>query len=255
MTRAIDAVTFDIWDTLVRDESDEPKRAALGLEPKRQARRRLVWEALSREAPIDLAAVSLAYDTTDAAFSHVWHDQHVTWPVRERLGIVLAGLGRTLPAEAFAEVVRATEGMEVEVPPDLIEGAAQAVAELATRYKLCIISDAIVSPGRALRRLLAHHGIVQHFQGFAFSDEVPHSKPHRDMFQAAADQLGVPFSRMVHIGDREHNDVRGPHALGMKAILFTAARTKDLEGTTADAVCARHDALVAAIDALAGGAQ
>ena len=33
------------------------------------------------------------------------------------------------------------------------------------------------------------------------------------------------------------NDVRGPHALGMKAILFTATRDRDRAGSTADAVC------------------
>ncbi len=34
----IAAITFDFWDTLAADDSDEPKRAALGLPAKAQAR-------------------------------------------------------------------------------------------------------------------------------------------------------------------------------------------------------------------------
>ena len=75
---------------------------------------------------------------------------------------------------------------------------------------------------------------------FAFSDEVGHSKPHRAMFAAAAEQLDVPIESMIHIGDRDHNDVQGAHALGMKAILFTATRDVDRTGTHADAICERY---------------
>ena len=58
----IEAVTFDLWDTMIRDDSDEPKRAALGLRSKRDERRHLVWQALNDVAPIDKAAVARAYD-------------------------------------------------------------------------------------------------------------------------------------------------------------------------------------------------
>ena len=55
---------------------------------------------------------------------------------------------------------------------------------------------------------------------------------------------------MVHIGDRDSNDVKGPQALGMKAVLFTAKRAQDAAITTADAICDNHAALPAAIDSL-----
>jgi putative hydrolase of the HAD superfamily len=56
---------------------------------------------------------------------------------------------------------------------------------------------------------------------------------------------------IVHIGDRDHNDVKGPQALGAKAVLFTASRDQDKDRTSADAVCASHAELPAAIDRLA----
>ena len=248
----IKAITFDLWDTVIHDDSDEPKRRAQGLASKRESRRALVFEALNRREPIELDTVTRAYDVAEAAFSHVWHEQYVTWTVHERLRVLIKGLNRSLPDDQFERLVRAHEQMEVDVCPDPVDGICEAVAELAQRYPLAVVSDAIVSPGRCLRKILENYGIAHHFRGFAFSDEVGFSKPHRNMFASAAQQLGVEVSSLVHIGDRDHNDVKGPHALGMKAVLFAVTRPADKDTTTADAVCESAAELPAIIDRLAG---
>jgi putative hydrolase of the HAD superfamily len=252
VSRKIKAVTFDLWDTIVHDDSDEPKRKAKGLRTKKAERRHLLWQALNSQKPIGEVEVTLAYDVADAAFNRVWHDQHVTWTIGERLEVAMKGLGRTLPPDLLAEVVRQHEDMEVDIRPDLIPGIAEALAAIHGRYRTCIVSDAIVSPGSALRRLLESYDLARHFDGFAFSDEVGYSKPHRSMFESAARQMGVAMEEMVHIGDRDHNDVKGPQKLGMKAILFIATRSADKDKTSADAVCAAHGELLATIDRLAG---
>lgn len=249
----IKAVTFDLWDTIVDDDSDEPKRAAQGLRSKREERRHQVWEALNAHESVDMAAVSLAYDTAEAGFTVVWKELHINWTVEQRLRVVLRGLGRTLPDAAFADLVERHGRMEVEIPPDPIEGIAEALEDLATRYKLCIVSDAIVTPGTGLRDILEHYDLLKHFSGFAFSDEVGHSKPHRSMFDTAAEQLGIEVDELIHIGDRDHNDVKGPHALGAKAVLFIATRPDDRETTTADAICDHHRDLPGIVDRLAAG--
>ena len=249
----IKAVTFDLWDTMVYDESDEPERARRGLRSKRDERRHLLWAALDEIAPIPPETVTLAYDTADAGFNLVWKENHINWTVEQRLHVVLNGLGRGLPEAVFARVVEATGQMEVDLPPDPIEGIAEALAELATRYKLAVVSDSIVTPGTGLRAILEGHGLKQYFSAFAFSDEVGRSKPHRSMFDRAADGLGVRIEEIVHVGDRDQNDVKGPQALGAKAVLFTASRDVDKDRTSADAICASHRELPAAIDRLAAG--
>ncbi len=246
----IKAITFDLWDTLVIDDSDEAKRAEQGLRSKFDERRHLLWEALNAAEPIELEAVRLAYNVGDAAFNKVWKEQHITWPIAERLRVILNELARELPGETFNAVVRAHEEREVDIPPDAMPDAVPVLERLARRYKLCIVSDAIVSPGGCLRRLLENHGLAKFFSGFAFSDEVGHSKPHRSMFESAAGQLGVEIGEMLHIGDRDHNDVKGPQQLGMKAILFTASRDADKTNTSADAICESFDKLEAAIERL-----
>ena len=248
----IRVITFDLWDTVIHDDTDEPKRAAAGLPTKREARRALVRDALAAHSELPAEVVRAAYDVTDAAFTRVWHDLHVTWSVAERLSVLLGGLGVKLPDAVLAGVTAGIEEMELDVMPDPVPGIGDAIESLAARYPLAVVSDAIHAPGRCLREWLERHRLLNHFGAFAFSDEVGHSKPHPDIFNRAAAGLGVDVSEMLHIGDREHNDVRGPHALGMKAILFTATRDRDLAGNTADAVCARAADLPAVVERLAG---
>lgn len=251
MNHRIRAVTFDLWDTILRDESDEPKRKAKGLRSKAAERRHLLWEALNRHSPISEAEVTLACDVADAAFNRVRREQQVTWRIGERLEVALKGLGRSLPAEEFAELQHRHEEMELEIRPDLVPGIAEAVAEIHGRYRICIVSDALVTPARCLRQLLAGYDLARHFDGFAFSDEVGHAKPHPAIFGSAARQMGVAVEAMIHIGDRDHDDVTGPQALGMKAILFTAVRSADRDRGSADAVCEDPCELPALIDRLA----
>ena len=246
----IKAITFDLWDTLVIDDSDENKRADLGLRSKFDERRHLLWDALNSADPISLETVKLAYNVGDAAFNKVWKEHHITWPIDQRLRVILKGIGRELEHNAFDKVVRAHEDMEVDIPPDAMPSARSVLERLAKKYKLCIVSDAIVSPGKCLRRLLENHGLAKPFSGYAFSDEVGRSKPHRVMFESAAEQLGVRIEEMVHVGDRDHNDIKGPQRLGMKAILFTASRDIDKDNTTADSICESFDEIEDAIENL-----
>ena len=248
----IRAITFDLWDTVIHDDSDEPKRVAAGLPTKREARRALVRNALASNSGVPAEVVDAAYDVADAAFNKVWHDQHVTWSVAERLSVLLGGLGRKLPDAVLADVTARIEEMELEIMPDPVPGIGDALETLAARYPLAVVSDAIHSPGRCLRTWLDRNRLLHHFGAFAFSDEVGRSKPHPDMFNRAAAGLGVEVGQMLHVGDREHNDIRGPHALGMKAILFTATRDRDRAGSTADAVCERAADLPAAVERIAG---
>jgi len=246
----IQAVSFDLWDTLVFDDSDEPKRAERGLPSKAEVRRPSIWEALQRQAPLPREILDAAYGVLDAAFVRVWREHSITWTVRERVELLLQGLGRSLPAPDLAALVEGLERMEVDIPPDPVPGIAEGLAALRERYRLCIVSDAIFTPGRLLRDLLDAHGLRDFFDAFVFSDEAGRSKPHRRVFDAAAKRLDVPRERIVHVGDRQHNDIAGPQALGMKAILYVGARADDRDATTADAICERFADLPSTIDAL-----
>lgn len=250
----IEAVTFDFWDTIVHHESDEPKRRALGLPPKAVERRRLVREALAARAPVDAASVDLAWEVARAGFQATWKHYAITWPLARRLRVIADGLGHTLDDDAVTALVEGIGRMPIEVPPEPVDGIGAALEALGRRYRLAVVSDAIVVPGTWLRRLLAELGLARHFGALAFSDEVGRSKPHAAIFEAAAQGLGVSPDRLAHVGDRERNDVLGPQALGARAVLFTGAHGGQHGPTAADAVCARHTELPGIIDRLTGRA-
>ena len=248
----LNAITFDLWDTIIIDGSDEPKRAANGLQSKHEERRSLFWRKLKNQAPIDKSITDAAFDVHEAAFRQAWYGLSVTWEVSVRVEILLKGLGRKLPKSENDDLIHQLETMELAVRPDLIPGAAGVIAELAERYDLCIVSDTIYTPGHGLRALLEHHDVEKYFKAFVFSDEVGRSKPHPDCFQSAAEKLGSNFSKMLHIGDREAKDIAGAQAVGMKAILFTGARDEGSKGeTSADAVIENFSDLIGAIDKIA----
>ena len=248
----IRVVTFDLWDTVFIDDSDEPKRLRQGLPSKPIERRELVHRFLSRHAPTDRGLVDCAYDTADSAFRYVWRHQHVTWPVEVRLQVVLAGLKRDLPEDEFKELVRLHEEMELRVRPDLVPGVAEALGTLRRQFSLAVVSDAIFTPGRALRELLAGYGLGNCFSAFAFSDEVGRSKPAPEMFRRAAELTGCHLEEIVHVGDREHNDIAGAKDAGCRAVLFAGVVDRDSANTRADAVCRDFAELPAIIGSMAG---
>lgn len=243
-------VSFDLWDTVFIDDSDEPKRRQQGLSTKAVERRDLVYRFLSRHAPIDRALVNCAYDTADSAFRQVWYHQHVTWPVDTRLRVLLAGLKRELPEEELQELVRLHEDMELRIRPDLVPGAEAALRTLGRRFTLAVVSDAIFTPGRALRELLAAYGLRDLFSAFVFSDEVGCSKPAPETFRRAAELAGCRLDQIVHVGDREHNDIAGAKDVGARAVLLTAVVDRESANTRADAVCRDFSQLPAIIDSL-----
>ena len=234
---AIRAITFDLWDTVLIDDSDEPKRATQGLQSKPAERRSLVRRFIERHESVSVEQIDLAYNTVDAAFRQVWYGQNVTWTVRERLSILFDGLGRHLPQREFDELVLLHEDMELAVRPDLAVGAAEVLQCLHGKYRLGVISDAIFSPGRALRQLLAYYDLLKFLDSFVFSDEIGCAKPDARVFEAAAVDLSVEPGEIVHIGDRELKDIEGPHAIGARSVLCTVVKDRGSENTKADAIC------------------
>lgn len=246
----IKGITFDLWDTVFIDDSDEPKRKAHGKPPKPVERRQLVKQYIEKYSPVSVDLVNSVYDAIDAAFKKVWYEQHITWSVQERIELVLKGLNRILPAAEMKELVRLHEEMELEFRPDFVPGVHQAVKTLHKKYKLAVISDTIFSPGRTLRKILQAEDLLECFDVFIFSDEYGCSKPESSVFHAACDGLGIKPHELVHIGDREHNDILGPKKLGIRPILCTAAINRGSDNTQAVATFNRYKDLPVIIEKL-----
>lgn len=241
----IRAITFDFWDTIAVDDSDEPKRAELGLPTKAEARVQLFAEKVSARYPhISYEQAAEAFRQSNQQFSHDWHTKHRTPSVPARLYDAYTFLGLKPGPGEYArlvrevdELVREIETMEIRIPPTVAQGAQNTLALLASEYKLGIVSDTIHTRGSGLRHLLGQQGLLQYFSYFVFSDEVGASKPSLQVFRQAALGLGFAPWQMVHVGDRESNDVDGPLTIGMRAILFTGIIDRGGGKSRANAVC------------------
>lgn len=231
----IRAVTFDLWDTLVVDDSDEEVRAAQGRPSKAEERREVFVAEVLRHHDLSPGVVADALESANATFRHQWKVEHRTPHIRERLKDAYRHLSLA-PTPGFDTLVEHFASMEVLTPPRPTPGVVEALESLHGRYKLGIISDAIVTPGTHLRRILAHHNLLRFFSVFVFSDEAGASKPSSRVFQLAADGFGVHITEIAHVGDRESNDVAGPQAVGAKGILYTGAVDRGAAESKADAI-------------------
>ncbi len=247
----IEAITFDFWDTIAIDDSDEPKRQALGLPSKADARVDLFASHVTQKHPeIAYEQAVQAYQHANESFQHAWHEEQRTPGIAARMYDAYEFLGLRPGPGRFSrlmrevdELVREIETMEVRIQPDFTPGVHAALDELSLHYKLGIISDTIHTTGRGLRYLLQRQGLLRYFNYMLFSDEIGASKPEPDVFRQAALGLGAAPYQIVHIGDRESNDISGPLSIGMNAILFTGVKDRGSDSTQAHAVCRTYAAL------------
>ena len=207
----IEAITFDFWNTLVREDPGGRDRTAsrwIGvLEEAGFACEREQWDVAADRAWkrfTDAWERNERYTATEAAIDIVEHlGYDVPDDVHERLVAIYADL----------------EGRNLELTP----GVADALRTLKSAgLRIGIICDVGMTPSTALRRVLAAHGVLELFDHWSFSDEVGAFKPSPAIFEHALAGLGrVAPAHSAHIGDLRRTDVAGALAMGMTALRYT----------------------------------
>ena len=117
------------------------------------------------------------------------------------------------PSEIGSRVVDAMCMRYGDRPP-LVDGAAEAVRALATRWPLAIASS---SPRLLIERVLKSSDLGALFRISVSSEEVERGKPAPDVYWRAADRLGVTPEACVAIED-SRNGVRSALAADMRVI-------------------------------------
>lgn len=87
----------------------------------------------------------------------------------------------------------------------------------AAGTKLAIVSNTFVPP-HCLDRHLREEGLLEFFPVRVYSSTVRYRKPHPRIFEMALDQIGVPASRALFIGDLLKTDIGGAKRAGMRTI-------------------------------------
>jgi putative hydrolase of the HAD superfamily len=227
----IGAVTFDFWNTIAQVPAGAMTEARV---------RALAIACEEGGVEVETAAVSAALEQIGAHWERSWAEGVHLHPQR-----AVEILVRELGAEGAAEelVGEAFLGAHREVELELTPQVGEVLAELAGRgVRLGIVCDVGFTGGEALRGFLDRAGLLRHFSGWAFSDEVGHYKPDPRIFEAALASLGAVPGEALHIGDLRRTDVAGAAALGMRTVRYRGVHD-DLDsapGVEADHVLDHH---------------
>jgi putative hydrolase of the HAD superfamily len=237
---ALQAVTFDFWGTLYQNAYAHEERLAL-LEG--------VLERHSQPRRMD--ELEAAYSHARSVWDRVWRDQQRSIPIERWLEELLGHLDVRLPDQAEDRLGETIESVYLHGDdPRPVPGVREVLPSLSERYRLGLISDTGLTPGRVLREVMRRDGLLSYFGALAFSDELGIAKPQPEPFTRTLEALGVAAAEAAHIGDLPETDLRGARRVGMKAILFLGVSHREDGRGLADAVFEDYDELYALLERL-----
>ena len=197
----IQAVTFDLWGTLILDLD--------GYDRKIQVKR----EELLYNAVKGIVSKDELVNALEQSWLHIQSVRETLRdvPTSEHIHILKTFLNVDIDLEKpYTEAV-------LHVPPHINPCAKEVLTHLNT--KVGLISNTGRTPGTVLRSVLSTLGILEFFDITLFSNEVGYLKPHPAIFKEASRTLGVPLSKMLHVGDDTDTDIQGALQTGMQALL------------------------------------
>ena len=121
------------------------------------------------------------------------------------------------------------EAVMLDDPPSLKKGVKRTLEELSSTYKIGLISNTGITPGRIIIEVFKGYNILQYFQVKIFSDEIGYYKPHPILFKTALKKLKCDPKDAVHIGDILETDIKGAKECNMYAIWFNDSFSQNVK--------------------------
>jgi putative hydrolase of the HAD superfamily len=127
----------------------------------------------------------------------------------------------------------------------------QILAQMKTRYRLAVVSDAQSAYGLPELRAV---GLAGYFASIVISGDHGYRKPDPRLFQAALTELQVRPEDAIFVGNDRFRDVHGARQVGMKTILFCPqGNSGGSPETEPDYILYQYAELPRAIEFLAAG--
>lgn len=210
--RSLNAVTFDLWGTLLHLT---PRNAARYEE---QVER--IWLDASSSWKRDNAREAVLTSEAEAR-SKVVEETLAEAALGRSRSVESQGhrmaelLGRTYHAGSVSrQLDPVVRGLPVRIEP----ADRRTLGRLAEAgLKLGVVSNLLFEPSGSVRALLAEHHLLRYFHHVTLSEELPWCKPSPRIFLDCLEELGVPARQAVHVGDSEE-DVTGAIQGGFGAV-------------------------------------
>jgi putative hydrolase of the HAD superfamily len=226
------AVTFDCWNTLLREENWH--------EAHRRRVDALLHAARETGARADFEQASRAFDRAWQQHMDLWA-RGVASGAREVASWAMHDLRALTHGASFELLVAHFENASHSSCVVPLEGAVETVAALARAgVPAALICDTGLTPGRVVREHLARLGLLEGLRAQIFSDELGVPKPDARVFHAALGALGVAARDAFHVGDLLRTDVAGARNVGMRSVRLCAAHDDATALPEADHVAASH---------------
>lgn len=141
----------------------------------------------------------------------------------DRLTDVLAASGKTGGKPVHWLVQEMVDEFERSYPKQVrpTPGVEAMLSSWRGKVRMGVVSNFYL-PGWP-ERLLASHGLLQHFEFVIDSAAIGFRKPGAEIYRKALCQAGLTDDRagdVLFIGDNLRNDVLGPRSLGMSVLYF-----------------------------------
>jgi putative hydrolase of the HAD superfamily len=195
----IKAITFDLWNTLLGTISYSDLRLCI------------------LELFLEDKKVNISKSNLNALYNNYFNFLHPQFKTvkqhhiytSERIQHLFNKLDLTFSSMELNKIVNEIEAVILKRTPDLKKGVKETIKILSEDYKLGIISDTGVTPGKIIRIVLKRYDLLHHFHTTIFSDEVGYYKPHPKTFKAALKNLNCLPENTIHIGDNLETDIKG----------------------------------------------
>ncbi|MCK4672351.1 HAD family hydrolase [candidate division WOR-3 bacterium] len=205
----IKAITFDFWETIICaiDYSDVRINFLTRI---------LEIEGFSKNRKL----IKDAYLSAQKAFYNTWKNEQKYIAALERTESILKTLEINLSNKSKHNIIKHFEEITLLAPPPLMNDSEMVLKSLYNNYRIGLICDSGLSPGKILRKILKYHNVLKYFCCTIFSDEIGRNKPNPIVFKQALNKLEVKPPEAMHIGDLLETDIAGAKAVGMKTVWF-----------------------------------
>ena len=219
---ALEAVTFDFWNTLVYE-----------LRGHLRSRRLEAWAGILEEQgfALERELLDAVYEDAWARHMAAWESGGTPYVATEAAEDLVEGLGLDIPADVRALLLDAFVDAGRHAELHLAEGVEGCLRTLkGAGLRLGIICDVGFTPSTVLRAHLDQRGVLELFDHWSFSDEVGCYKPAPPIFEHALAGLGGPDpARVAHVGDIRRTDVAGARGMGMVAVRYRGISDDDTQ--------------------------
>ncbi len=191
------ALTFDFWNTLYSANGTSWTEVRLA--------RLQALQAMLASAGLDPSETELqrVYDSGFAVYMEAWiGGRHFGAHEEVRFFLQEFGIDETsVDREVLENAVLGVENAARHGALPLLSGVVETIPRLAAEgYRLGIISDTSLTPGRVLSEFLEADGLLPYFSALTFSDQTGYPKPDRRMFEQTLAALGTEPAAAAHVG-------------------------------------------------------